>query len=221
MIKLQELTINQPIEIGLEINNRRRWALSRVVDLVNDRTIRVSAPTLDGDIVPMSAGDAVDILYTSASASWSVSAKVISRESQPIQSLIIEVVNEPIRTQRREYVRVATSLPIVLSWTEDHVGNECKGIVTDISGGGIAVAFKNDTAPSIGIMARVSFKLPEKPDPIVLRTKVVRVKGNKHDGWSIGLDFGELSNTLRESIISYTFHRQRQLIAEGRLKRDD
>ena len=112
---------------------------------------------------------------------------------QPVPVVVVEPVGSVTRTQRREFVRVRTSIPVELIGVPDP-SQETKVVLLiktrtlDLSGGGFAVHHK-DAVPA-GTIFDTRFSLPGTPEEFHLHSKLVRCERHEDAQRNRILSFG-------------------------------
>jgi PPOX class probable F420-dependent enzyme len=133
--------------------------------------------------------------------------------------------NLPSDTQRRSDVRVRARLPVELSpkvvplsrFREvKHEATAISSETVTISGGGFA--FLHDHAVPVGTSFNVRLRLPDLPQLLTMRAKVVRcsvveAKGN-NPIFELGLTYTRIAEAARSHIVSYVFKLQRSTMAK-------
>lgn len=140
---------------------------SRVLDLEGERNIRISMPLDKTRIVPLEPGEIYPLYFYTAKGIYTAKCSVAGRyQENNVGVLVMELVSEPERLQRRQFYRVACVMdvrakslsdrelkeveeleqdertgPLLLERFLDRAsgtdGSWEEGIVTDISGGGV------------------------------------------------------------------------------------
>lgn len=107
------------------------------------------------------------------------------------------------RVQRREFIRLATHIP--LQFCEPESENWMKGQIQDISGNGVNISSRTPLA--MGSMLRMSFSLKVKGITTNINTlgRVVR-EFKSVNAYQYGITFQDLPQTERDKIVRYILH---------------
>jgi hypothetical protein len=117
------------------------------------------------------------------------------------------VRTEPDVLQRREFVRVESVQPVVLSGPDGELTIDTHAI--EISGGGMLLSGPSSLAP--GSAVRFSLHLDPEEEPILGAARVVRAAGSGQRA----LMFDQITSGDRQRLIHYIFERQRAALAKG------
>lgn len=175
---------NQRVEIA-EIpetpDELPRVYITRVED-IGDESITVVCPMSRGEVVPIRKGMRVTVTYIRDRALLAFEADVISRGSGEVPRLWITLPTEVVRVQRRSYLRMAATLPIMyapIGADQDarEVVPAYRAETVDISAGGLRIRLI-DVAVGIrfGSYVRVEFSLPKVEAPYDLIAQVMRIE---------------------------------------------
>lgn len=155
--------------------------ITRVED-VGDESITVVCPMSRGEVVPLRKGLRVTVTYTRGRALLAFEADVIDRESGEVPRLWLTLPQEVVRVQRRSYLRMAASLPVMYAPVgADQDAHDVVPIYraesVDISAGGLRIRLV-DVAVGIrfGSYVRVQFTLPGVKASYDLIAQVMRIE---------------------------------------------
>lgn len=165
-------------------------------------------------------GTSVEITLQVDNAFYGFQSKVISsivKEDMPI--VVCARPEEVRRTDRRGYFRVPVNFSCTYQVNEGH--KPCQGRVLDISGGGISFLVDAKTLVKKGDMLYVSFTLPGDEKELGIKVNVRLVIPSNMASWQrVAVEFHEITEATRESIIGYVARRQLELIRAGHLARN-
>jgi c-di-GMP-binding flagellar brake protein YcgR len=146
-------------------------------------------------------------------------AKVEKTTAQPVPVVVVEPVGSVTRTQRREFVRVRTSIPVELIGVPDP-SQETKVVLLiktrtlDLSGGGFAVYHKDAVPP--GTIFETKFSLPGTPEEFHLHSKLVRCERQEDEQRNrihrLGLMFLDMPESTRSRIVRFVFGVQKSAV---------
>lgn len=207
-----------------------------VVLRVGSRTFDTGLPQRHGLKIPVEV-DQLTVSLTLADAVYTLRCPVVVVNSEGL-SLGLPPEDDVRRVQRREFVRVPTSLPcqvepelseeaIALQLEQlpegvvpDEYGAPVPAYVQDISGGGCSLLMPMALPRSSRV--RITLELPQEGE-IVVFGAVVRcasVQTRKGPRVQMGIDFGKLEEGLRSRVVRYVFAVQRELARKARLDRE-
>ncbi|MDT3699264.1 MAG: PilZ domain-containing protein [Thermincola sp.] len=213
----EPLKVNQPVEI--ELPKSKDCYRSRVEGILSNK-ITLAAPLKQGQIVSLSPGTIVRVMFSDQMASYSFKSKLISQNRQNPPTVTLGEPYDLKRTQRRNFVRLETKLSIVFAEVnEDYetVGDTFSGTTIDLSGGG--VMFACNTLLKYGDILDLTVVLTESDSAKALG-KVVRFSENPPNSkqkYSVGLEFTAIEESERDKIIKFIFNKQRELRRKGLL----
>ncbi len=212
----QNLGINQKIEIEIPEGPYQGSYNSKVSD-ITEEVITVMAIYERENVIPVSKGSEVNILYEGDSAFYSLTTKIIERVKNPIPSLILKNTDQIERIQRRSYFRVKVNKDIKYYVIKEHKDEEGqpefkKTTAIDLSGGGLLMVLNDD----LKINDRLLFNLQIDELDKLIEGEIVRIKYNT-DGYSktAGVEFVDMERKDIDKIISYLFNYQRKLRRRG------
>src|SRR4030095_4428343 len=134
--------------------------------------ICIAWPTENGLRVSVRAGEVVFLSFTREDAAYGLRAKVEKNVTERVPVVGVEPIGSVTRTQRREFVRVRTSIPVEMIGMPDPSQESTvvlliKTRTLDLSGGGFAVYHKD--AVLSGTVFETKFSLPGTPEEFGFR----------------------------------------------------
>ena len=203
--------VNELLQVNFIGGESAQGYSSRVEDL-DGAKICIAWPTENGLRVSVRAGEEVFLSFTREDASYGLRAKVEKTSAEPVPVVVVEPVGSVTRTQRREFVRVRTSIPVELIGVPDPSQETTvvlliKTRTLDLSGGGFAVHHK-DAVPA-GTIFETRFSLPGTPEEFHLRSKLVRCDrqedAQRNRIYRLGLMFLDMPESTRSRIVRFVF----------------
>ncbi|ABY92956.1 flagellar brake protein [Thermoanaerobacter sp. CM-CNRG TB177] len=198
----------QKLRIGL--NNGKTMYSSQVQDISKNGTILIDTPVYSGHLVPVRIGSIVQIIYFTKQGLFTFYAKVLNRFSGKLALLEIMPISSVERLQRRQYFRLEKVIPFTYTISGGEEDKVYKGLIQDISGGGLRC--KVDKKLEVGTIINCVFTLDQE---ITVSGKVVRYEELLEKGYEIGICYVDISEKVREKIISYIFEEQRKSRQKG------
>jgi c-di-GMP-binding flagellar brake protein YcgR len=197
--------INTPLWVY--IDGFRGEIRSRVEDLLDDGSVVIANPSTGGAEFSLAAGRELEIEWAikrGVARQWML---VRAHVDVGIPGLLLEPLDEPTPTQRRDFVRVDALLPVIVELeTQDPV----RGTTLDISGGGMRAVIPERLED--GEPVHVTIGLPNDA-PIECEACTLRLV----DKETYAFEFGEIDERDRERLIRFVFAYQRELLREGKL----
>lgn len=222
------LELNQRIELEVHDGEYAGTYLSRVEE-IGEKDLKVAIPVDRGTIVPLRLKTAVTVTFLGKDAVYSGNTFVIGRFMDPIPILVLLKPEDFCRIQRRDYVRVDTSLPIKIKIIEEQKTEICTKVISgysrNVSGGGMMVAVEVSDVGKVKISldssVEIEFEIPDIAVSIRAIGEIVRLDKQRSpketEELILGVCFTLVEEKEREHIISYVFRRQRELRKLGLL----
>ena len=210
--------VNELLQVNFIDGESAQAYSSRVEDL-DGAKICIAWPTENGLRVSVRAGEEVFLSFTREDASYGLRAKVEKTAAQPVPVVVVEPVGSVTRTQRREFVRVRTSIPVELIGVPDPSQETTvvlliKTRTLDLSGGGFAVYHKDAVPP--GTIFETKFSLPGTPEEFHLHSKLVRCERREDEQRNrihrLGLMFLDMPESTRSRIVRFVFGVQKSAV---------
>ena len=210
--------VNELLQVSFMDGESAHGYSSRVEDL-DDAKICIAWPTENGLRVSVRAGEEVFLSFTREDASYGLRAKVEKTIAEPVPLVVVEPIGSVTRTQRREFVRVRTSIPVEMIGVpnpsqETTVVLLIKTRTLDLSGGGFAVYYK-DAVPS-GTVFETKFSLPGTPEEFHVHAKLVRCErredAQRNRIHRLGLMFLDMPESTRSRIVRFVFGVQKSAV---------
>jgi len=230
----------QIVVLGVGPDDDRRWYRTSVKK-VDDRMIWLDGAPIDQPALDVEPGEAVSChTWRSMDALYAAEGRItfVRLGNEPLVGLTIDNAE---RIQQREYVRV----PLSTAATGLHLGTETSDLaipreihldVFDLSANGLRgranvpltpgdeITFdlplpKADAEPELPIHVRGKVvALPDLPEPLNLRARVVRLVEAAHAGgfsYEIGVTFLDIPREARERLIRFALEVQRDRRRRG------
>lgn len=208
------LTIGMTLILELIDSAKSEQYRCRVVDIV-DQSIFIDYP------VNMNTNKTAFLLNgTSLNASFVATeqnafmfhSSVVGRTRSKIPMIQLSYPGDDrlIRIQRRQYVRVDSSLDIAIHPITSNM-SPFVTVTTDISAGGVAIILPNKMDISFGTILSINLVLPMKKGDIsylTLKGKAVRVIEVNPDQRKLSVEFLDVNDQDQQSLIRYCFEKQ-------------
>jgi c-di-GMP-binding flagellar brake protein YcgR len=186
---------------------------------ITDKYMAIRLPAREGSYVTPNNGDCFEAMYYEGLNVYKFDAVVIGRlVEEKVPLILLEIPKEVKKIQRREFVRVGVTEYIqYITLNEELISQEVlgelneekakKGILLDISGGGIRLKVYEDVKLGDTIIADI----PNSVNNIRIKGQVMRLEEDEEDKGNIcGVCFVEIDNRSREKIIQLIFNIMRK-----------
>ena len=216
--------IKNAIKINTRIEVARMGGIdyysSTIQDIKGDY-IYITIPTLCTQPLVLSQGEEVTVRFPGTSGMYVFNSICVGAIREPIIMYSLTMPKDIKRIQQRKHVRVETLLDVFVAEIPEK-GLEPNYLMVnalDISGGGLRLLMEllSDKSYNIGKELMVKFHITDnsnKEIEVVTKVRVVRKdllptysKQDEELLYSFGVEFLELSEKLREKIISYIFRK--------------
>lgn len=205
-----DFIVGETIQVVVRARQRSVTCVARILELSRSQFL-ISWPERHHVRIPVEMEE-LDINLVRSDAVYSATCPVVRRDDEAIV-LEIPPAEGVRRIQRRGFVRVVAGLPAALKILEIPDGldgpSKLGVMMLDISGGGCGLR-ANESLP-IGTLVALAVDLPES-GPLVIYGRVQRVTPamvRQQLVQLIGLQFIDLDEGTRSSIVRYVFARQR------------
>ena len=214
-MKDDHIKINKMFELIVNEGPYQGVYLSRIADLAKDN-IKVNIPFVNGEIIPLRIGLAVEMYFTGEQAAYSYQTLITDRSIESVPLLTLKYPRAKRRIQRRDYFRLEVKKRVkyrLLDAELKPIGGFKETTTIDISGGGIkmvanSVIFR-DT------LMEVYLQIPTLENVAIISRAVNLTE--LPDGLALGIKFIEIDDSAREKIIGWLFEKQRKMRKKGLL----
>jgi c-di-GMP-binding flagellar brake protein YcgR len=195
---------------------------SRIDDLVSGKVV-MSWPTERGIRVPIHLKQELSLTFLREDAVYSFKVVVEDRNQQPIPQLRVRPLTIPERTQRRQFFRVRTALPVELTGTVPDgtagagAGNVLHIVTTsyDLSGSGVSI--RHGFSIPTGTLLQLKLTLPGEDAVVKALAKVVCSESIALGGDKIvhhvGMYFLSIAEAQRSRLVRHVFRVQQTALA--------
>ncbi|HHW47818.1 MAG TPA: flagellar brake protein [Clostridiaceae bacterium] len=219
--------IRTGVKLELEIYNEFNEKIiptfvSQFEHALDEKTAVIYAPISEGNIYPVRKGWVMYVYFLNEDNLYRFKAKVKGRRLKSnVALLLIELLDEIERIQRRQFYRFECTLPVkyrVVDSMQDAEENDppfVESVTKDISGGGICIKVKESVPTGSLVECELDLKETHK---IKFYGIVARVSMREDDpvySHEIGVLFKQIEKRHKEEIIKYIFAEQRKLRKKG------
>ncbi len=205
----------------------KRSYRSQVYDIVSEDQIKIAMPMEQGKIILLPVDGEYNVCFYTQTGLYQCLGRIIDRyKSDNVFVLVMELTTDLRKYQRREYYRLNCVLDMKCrEVTEDDVNPLSErvrfvdtditfnnGVVVDISGGGARFISKVRYPKGANIMFVCSLYVSGALNEYKLLGKVLLSEKieNREDEYEHRIQFVNIQNDDRESIIRYIFEEERK-----------
>lgn len=211
------LAIGLPIEVQVPLQDSELTDVyfSQIMDL-DARGIHISTPQRQGQVTQLfDSGDPVYIRIGLDGAFYTCLCHMLGWSGLS-EGMVLSLPRQVRRLQRRRFMRIAASLPVtlkVLTQGPDLPSEWLPAVTTDLSGGGMMIR----SAIELPVYTETEVRLSLPTDGnrqarlLVFRAQICRCVTHE-TGYQLGLSFDEMSDNLRDRLISFIFCLEREII---------
>lgn len=223
--KVSLMKVNTSLE--QTTNVKPKTYVSQVYDIISDVKANIAMPIEGGKLITLSLYTKYDVCFYTVNGLYQCEAVIVDRfKEDNLFVLVIEILTELKKYQRREYFRLECAMDVkyyILSEEErirkvdiDSVmeaGREFKsGIALDISGGGLR--FTSAEKLPVRETICVTLELDNAGQPKVyslMGTILSSEYGLKRpDIYEHRIEFDDIKKEIRETLIKYIFEEERK-----------
>ena len=206
------------IQIQLADGKDKQQYLSQIEEIHDDDTLDILTPIHKGRILILMNDAIIRVIKINGDAIYEIKTKLIKKIFAKISMVRLEAVSEVTKIQRRNYFRLKSIKDViarkVLDIKENQFEDKFKGIMLDISGGGLMISTTVELDVTDVLEVTMSLSSPKE---LVLLGSVVRKTHNPdlRLSYSYGVRFDKISEFERNEIMKFIFEEQRKLIKKG------
>lgn len=215
------LEVGEKIKILLNDDGKDYEFVSKVEELIDEDNFVVSKPISADMYRRLPLEQVVEVeLFREEGVYYFEAQAVEMIKNRATFSVMINILSDMHKLQRRNFYRLKTLVALKLSWKIDgnnmHMG--CDAI--DISGGGVKIlSFKKI---DVGTSLKMFMKIPGLEDKELSGKAVRCAHSTKNESaFEIGIEFTDMDSAVEELILKYIFKEQREMIRKARSVDDD
>lgn len=204
-----KLVVNSRVEIIIGEEEYKS-----VIQDVNNESFFISMPMEKGEYIEFDNGSTL-VMYNytkDGNYLYKFTCKVKGRAKSGLTELYELSLPEKVeRIQRREFVRIHVVVPIEYKIEKNEDNKFLKGILVDISGGGLR--FATDNKINVGEVIELKLRDINTEDEILIKGQCVRLNKESNGKYICAVSYYEMSNKIREKIIESIFTLMRKQMA--------
>ena len=218
---------------------------SSVIDYDGRRALRISAPMFESRLIPVELQDEYELCIFTSTELYKTRAKIVRRFREGKVFVVdVELITPLEKFQRRQFFRLdctlkmryrtvsseeralrdfirthefedAETMEMYLTKLESYLGNWERGMLTDISGGGVRFQCSQKIEPNRIVEVSFPLKFEERTVSFCCMAKVVAVADISFEGMreiELRCEFFEMEKEKQELVVKYVFEEQRRRI---------
>ncbi len=180
---------------------------------------RVYAPSYRATILPIPAGETLEVHFSASGAHFEYACKILERFPGTIPTILLSMpAGEVRRVQRRSYFRLGAAVPVGIVPLAPIPGTPVpgppgRGTSVNLSGGGMLLE-SPELYPD-GSILDLRLDIPDGRTAALVRGEVLRDAGRATPGargtWFLATEFLTVSDETRERITRYIYWLQRSV----------
>lgn len=219
--------------------------VSSILDYDGKRALRISAPMFESRLIPVQVGDEYEFCIYTSTELYKTKARIVRRFREGKVFVVdVEMLTPLEKFQRRQFFRLdctikmryriiseeekalrdfirthefedAETMEMYLTKLESYLGDWDRGMLTDISGGGVRFQCSKRIEPNRIVEVSFPLKFEERTVSFCCMAKVVAVADISFDGMSeieLRCEFYEIEKEKQELVVKYVFEEQRRRI---------
>ncbi|WP_341877206.1 flagellar brake protein [Defluviitalea saccharophila] len=210
--------MKEPLSPGLKVeikrlsflnNNKSQGFISQIEECVNDKILIIGAPISGGKIVPLKMNTEYMLIIYGATGMYRCNVVIKkSFKKDSIEMLEVERVTSLEKIQRREFFRLECVIPFQFKAGDTWE----KGIIKDISGGGIRFI----TNSQLKTQGEIILRIPLDEEEITLSGKLLIKEASNTElyKYQYRVSFEDIKKSDQDTIIQYIFLQQRKQVRQ-------
>jgi c-di-GMP-binding flagellar brake protein YcgR len=209
-------TINQRVLLAIPTGAFEGSYVTKILDRATEG-LTVYAPSFRGTILPIPAGDALVLHFSSNGAHYEYECRIVRRQPGPIPTIVVSHVDDSLRrVQRRSFFRLGANVPLKIDPVSPLPGTPppgppATGVSVNLSGGGLLLE-SPELYPE-GAILDLTLEIPDGESPAVARAEVIRDAGRASPGaratWFLAVEFLRVDDATKDRITRYIYLLQR------------
>lgn len=218
------------IQTNVAEGDGNRVYKSQIYDVVGEEQLKIAMPQEKGKLLLLHLESVYRMQFMTETGLYECKGKVVDRyKTNNVYVLVMDIVSALKKIQRREFYRLNCLLDSgihILTDEELMLGDLNKilasqnaasaqyeeGVIVDISGGGARMMTDCDVVENTYILLRFQIEFKDKAIDydLLARTVTRRNLVDRKKQYELRVEFEQLSNNVRESLIKYIFEEERK-----------
>ncbi len=208
----------------------KRVYKSQVYDVIGEEQLKIAMPQEKGRLLLLELEAVYRLQFYTENGLYECKGKVVDRyKTDNIYVVVVDIISALKKIQRREFYRLNCLLDGQIHILDDeelmagdikrilrmHELNEAtyeKAVIVDISGGGarIATDCQVEEDSYITLKFQVNFKNNFQEYELLAHVVTAKKLENKKKAYELRIEFEQIENNVRESLIKYIFEQERK-----------
>lgn len=229
-VELQRLASLSQKKAGGEI----KTYYSLVSEIMDEDRIKITMPLEKGRVVPLPVNTRYNACFYTSNGLYQGRVIVVDRyKEENVYMLVVELISDLVKFQRRQYYRLGCTMDIVYKKIEeqDEVEYEndtqkniiiddtdyTEGTALDISGGGMRFVSEQCLAPEDNLFVVIEIQYEDIKKEYGLNAKVISSEAlmNRSGKYEHRIEYKNMNGKVRESLIKYIFDEERRQKKKG------
>lgn len=204
--------------------------ISQVYEIMDDTKLSIAMPMTEGRIVPLPLNSKFEICFFTSGGLYKSGFIVTERyKENGLYILVIELLYELKKYQRRQFYRLECAMEVGYMILDDSVSAEeidddemkellnehelKKGIIIDISGGGIRFASEEKLEDNALVIIKLDMQISNNKEVYGVMGRILssRKITNNNRMYEQRMEYHEIEEKKRETIIRYVFEQERKM----------
>lgn len=220
------------VESNTAVNNKEEKKVyrSQVYDVVGEEQLKIAMPQEKGKLLLLHLEAVYRLQFYTETGLYECKGKVIDRyKTDNVYVVVVDIISALKKIQRREFYRLnclldgqihsldeeelmAGDLKRILRMHESNWPVYEDAVIVDISGGGarIATNYQVEEDSYIILKFQVNFKEDFREYRLLAHVVMVKKLENKKKDYELRIEFEQIDNNVRESLIKYIFEEERK-----------
>lgn len=237
------LSLGDRLEINKVVSEEKRKQLveensvfartltSQIYDIIDETQLNIAMPIVEGRVIPLPVNAKFDVCFFSSGGLYKSKFIVLDRyKENGLYVLKVELISGLTKYQRRQYYRLECAMDIEYLVVENDLLDSLredetlvrkmldeselkKGIVIDISGGGIRFASRDKLDSNSVVLVKVNIAISNGKNVYGVLGKVLNSTKmiNNELMYEQRIEYSDIQNADREVIIRYIFETERKM----------
>lgn len=220
------------VKSNTAVNNQEEKKVykSQVYDVIGEEQMKIAMPQEKGRLLLLELEAVYRLQFYTESGLYECKGKVVDRyKTDNVYVVVVDIISALKKIQRREFYRLNCLLDGQIHILDDEelmTGDinqilrmhELKSsvyeeaVIVDISGGGarIATDYPVEEDSYITLKFQVNLKNSVQKYELLAHVVTSRKLENKKKGYELRIEFEQIENNVRESLIKYIFEEERK-----------
>ncbi|MDE6313159.1 MAG: flagellar brake protein [Lachnospiraceae bacterium] len=208
----------------------RKVYKSQVYDVAGEEQLKITMPQEKGRLLLLHLDTVYRLQFYAETGLYECKGKVVDRyKTDNVYVVVVDIISALKKIQRREFYRlnclletgvhilkeeelIAGDLHHILKMQELSRPVYEEGIIVDISGGGARIVADCEVEEGIYVILKFQTEMRTGSQEYELLARVVtrRSLENRKKKYELRVEFEQISNKVRESLIKYIFEEERK-----------